>query len=135
MKAEYLLLLLPFLFLTSAPLSAQINCTSYLDGETSCYGTRGYHAEGRQYLGGVESWYDNGGNTTTVRHYPLGGTSIDTSRPPISAYIPAIVIPQAASSNRSFNELNGSVKGTLQASPAPLTERVYDYSQPIPDKS
>jgi hypothetical protein len=83
----------------------------------------------------VESWYDNRGNTATVRHYPFGVTSIDTSRPPISAYIPAIVIPQAASSPRGFNEVNESLKTTIRPSPAPQAERVHDYSQSIPDKS
>jgi hypothetical protein len=106
MKTLSLFLLFSLSFLASAPLSAQVNCTTYSGGETSCDGPRGYHAEGRQYFGGVESWYDNRGNTATVRHHPFGVTSIDATRPPISTYAPSTVIPQAASSSRGFSEVN-----------------------------
>lgn len=79
MKTLSLFLLLSLSFLASAPLSAQVNCTTYSGGETSCDGPRGYHAEGRQYFGGVESWYDNRGNTANVRHHPFGVTTIDST--------------------------------------------------------
>jgi hypothetical protein len=60
MKTLSLFLLLSLSFLASAPLSAQVNCTTYSGGETSCDGPGGYHAEGRQYFGGIASWHDNG---------------------------------------------------------------------------
>ena len=92
MKTLSLFLLLSLSFLPSAPLSAQVNCTTYFGGETSCNGPRGYHAEGRQYFGGVESWHDNRGNIATVRHHPFGVTSIDTISPPTNTYAPSMAV-------------------------------------------
>ncbi|PTR15080.1 hypothetical protein C8R31_104107 [Nitrosospira sp. Nsp2] len=103
MKSLSLFLLLSLSFLPSAPLSAQVNCTTYFGGETSCNGPRGYHAEGRQYFGGVESWYDNRGNTSTVRHHAFGVTTIDAE--------PRYTFPHGA--GRLFNPSVDTGKGRL----------------------
>ena len=75
------LLLIPFAFLSPSLAVSQVNCTTYLGGEVTCMGPGGYQAQGRQHLGGVESWYDNRGATATVRHGTFGSTSIDTTSP------------------------------------------------------
>jgi hypothetical protein len=90
MKTILPLFLLPISFLISSPAFPQVNCTTYLGGVTSCTGAGGYQAEGRQYLGGVESWYDNKGGTATVRHGAFGTTTIDVApgRAPLGIGVP-----------------------------------------------
>ncbi|MFS8083133.1 MAG: hypothetical protein ACMG51_06755 [Ginsengibacter sp.] len=128
------LLLFTFTLLAATAAFAQVNCTTYFGGETSCYGPRGYHAEGRQYFGGIESWYDNRGNTATVRHYPFGGTSIDTTRPTIGIRAP-IFIPSSAPLSSGFKDAKDSFKETLAPSSASEAKGNYDYSQLILDES
>lgn len=113
---------------------AQTNCTKHLGGEITCTGPGGYQAEGRQHLGGTESWYDNKGNSATVRHDPFGGTSIDTTRTDSGSRAPVFIPPSlpTRSGTEAPKEL---VERTLKATSVPRPTEEYDYPQPVPDKS
>ncbi len=125
-------LLFSFFF---APLTfAQTNCTKYFGGEITCTGPGGYQAEGRQHLGGTESWYDNKGNSATVRHDPFGGTSIDTTRTDSGSRVP-VFIPPSLPTRSGTEAPKESVERMLGLSSVPRTTEDYDYPQPILDKS
>ncbi len=133
MKTLSLFLLLPLSFLPSAPLSAQVNCIIYFGGETSCDGPRGYHAEGRQFVGGIASWYDNRGNTATVHSYPLGVTSIDATGPAIGPYGPTF--PSSVPFRSWVKDARDADKEATLLSPVAPPPASYDYSALPPDRS
>ena len=100
------------LFLFSSSTFAQVNCTTYLGGVTSCSGPNGYQSESRQGLNGQSSFYDSYGNSGTVTRTLNGGVNVSPSQ--IGGRVPGGAAPRVSSDGRYLGFATGE---TLTASP------------------
>lgn len=80
MKTLLAFFLVPLSFLLPSLTFAQVNCTSYLGGVTSCTGAGGYQYESRQHLNGQSSFYDNQGSSGTVTRTLNGGANVSPTQ-------------------------------------------------------